>query len=265
MSGFGFPQLAVRSHQPELMDDRSIGGDELAEALRQLRVINRALGGELPVREGVARLWQAAGCPRTLTLVDVGAGSGDVNRALLRWATRRGIALRIVLVDIHPETCASAARYWRGEPRVQIVCSDLAKLAVNSADIVTASLFLHHFSSGELATVCATLARAARLGVVINDLHRHPLAWAGIWLLTRLFSRNRMIRNDAPLSVRRGFTARDFEHLRAALPDHALSYHWRPMFRWMIVVTKSKKGAFSGRAAPSLRPSLCEEVHEPDL
>jgi hypothetical protein len=81
-----------------------------------------------------------------------------------------------------------------------------------------------------------TLAGASRLGVVINDLHRHPLAWLGIWLMTRLFSRNRLIRHDAPLSVQRGFRPADFERLRD-LPDlRGLRYRWRPLFRYLVIV-----------------------------
>lgn len=231
-----WPDLAERSSALELMDDLSIGGDELAEALQQLRVINRALGSAWPTLEGVLRLWRAAGRPARLSILDVGAGSGDINRLLLAWAGRQGIEMRITLVDIHPETCAVAAAYYRDEPRVQVVCSDLLRLATGAADIATTALFTHHFRTEQLPEVYLALARAARLGVVVNDLHRHPLAWAGIWAATRLLSRNRMIRHDAPLSVRRGFQASELRQLRAAPGLAGLTYRWRPFFRYLIML-----------------------------
>jgi SAM-dependent methyltransferase len=234
--------MSQRSAALERMDDLTIGGDELAEALRQLRVINRALGSAWLTLEGVLRLWWAAGRPKQVTILDVGSGSGDINRLLLAWASRQGIAMRITLVDIHPETCAAAAAYYRDEPRIQVLCSDLMQLGLAQADIVTAALFTHHFSPQQLPAMYAALMRAARLGVVVNDLHRHPLAWASIWAATRLLSHNTMIRHDAPLSVLRGFRSADLEQLRAQPGLQGLSYHWRPFFRYLILVNSPSAG-----------------------
>jgi 2-polyprenyl-3-methyl-5-hydroxy-6-metoxy-1,4-benzoquinol methylase len=231
-----WPDLSVRSEAVELMDDRSIVGTELLEALRQLRWINRVLGAAWPTLEGVATLWRRAGRPRRLTLLDVGAGSGDVNRLLLRWAAWRRIDLRITLVDLHPDTCATAAAHFENEPGVQVVCADLFRLPLRNVDIVTASLVLHHIPTVQLPLVVNTMIEAARIGVVINDLHRHVVAWAAIWTATRVFSRNRMLRYDAPLSVRRGFRRADFARLQTAAHVTKLWYSWRPWFRYLVVV-----------------------------
>lgn len=233
-----WPDLTQRSTKLELMDDLTIGGEQLAEALRQLRVINGMLGSAWLTLEGVVRLWHAGGRPRQLSILDVGSGSGDINRLLLAWASLQGIAMRITLVDIHPETCAAAAAYFRDEARVQVLCSDLMQLGLGRVDIVTAALFTHHFSPAQLPAMYAALASAARLGVVVNDLHRHWLAWAGIWVATRLLSRNAMIRHDAPLSVLRGFRAEDLEQLRALPGLQGLSYRWRPFFRYLVLVDR---------------------------
>jgi SAM-dependent methyltransferase len=224
-----------RSEQPERMDDRAIVGPELTEALRQLRLINRLLAAWLPTIEGVERLWRAAGRPRTLTVLDVGAGSGDISGHLLRWARRRGVALHLVLADIHPATCAQAAAFHRDAPGVSVLCADVLRLPVQ-VDIVTAALFLHHFPTAELPAVLGAMARAARAGVVVNDLQRSVWAWLGIWLATRLFSRNRMIRSDAPLSVRRGFRAAELRALRRSMGLGGLRWWWRPLFRYLMVL-----------------------------
>lgn len=218
------------------MDDRSIGGAELAGALRELRLINALLLGSLPTVAGVAELWRAAGRPRSLSLLDVGAGSGDATGALLRWAERRGVALRVTLVDLHPDTCAVAAAYWHDEPRVRVVCGDLFALPPRAVDIVTAALVVHHFADQQLPALLDVMVRAARLGVVINDLHRHVVAYTAILLATHCWSRNRMIRHDAPLSVRRGFRTADWERLSRELPGVQCRYRRRAFFRWQVVL-----------------------------
>jgi SAM-dependent methyltransferase len=232
------PDLTQRSEALELMDDRSIGGAELVETLADLRLINRLLGAAWPTLEGVQRLWQEAGQPAHLSILDVGAGSGDVNRRLLNWAARRNVQLQVTLMDIHPDTCRVAQTYYRDEPRIQVQQGDVFQLAPHQADIVTASLFLHHFPAAQLPVVLQLLLQAARLGVVINDLHRHWLAWASIRVLTCLFSRNRLIRHDAPLSVRRGFHPADFDRLREWPELASLSYTWRPLFRYLVIIPK---------------------------
>lgn len=229
--------LQKRRHERELMDDRSIGGTELREALGQLRWINFLLGAARPTCEGVDRLWRQAGRPTSLSLIDVGAGSGEQNRWLLRWARRHGIDLQITLLDIHPETCDEARRYYAYKPEVQVVQGDLLDLKTDTADIVTASLVMHHFSCTELPAALLALQRAARLGVVVNDLHRHWLAWAFIRLATRALSANRMIRNDAPLSVQRGFQREDFTRLKQSHPGlSGLQVMWRPLFRYLVLL-----------------------------
>jgi SAM-dependent methyltransferase len=233
-----WPDLRLRSEAPELMDDPTIGGDELAGALRELRLINRLLGAARPTVEGVARLWRAAGRPARLSVLDVGAGSGDASRALLRWAERNRVNIDITLLDIHPQTCAEAARCFAGEPRVQVRQGDLFALPAGAADIVTASLVLHHVPDARLGAALLAMARAAQLGVVINDLQRSRLAWLAIHLATALLSRNRMIRYDGPLSVARGFRAADLARLRRLPGLGRLTYAWRPWFRWLVVLDK---------------------------
>lgn len=226
----------IRAEQPERMDDRTLGGRELEEALTQLSLINRLLGAAWVTQEGVLRLWRAAGRPARLHLLDVGAGAGEQNLPLLRWARRAGVALTVTLLDIHPETCAHAARRFHTESRVRVEQGDLFHLRPGSADIVTASLVLHHVPTGDLPTALLGLQRAARIGVVVNDLHRHPIAAGFIAAATRLLSRNPMIRHDAPLSVRRGFRPAEFEALRLVPGLEGLRFEWRPLFRYLVTL-----------------------------
>lgn len=232
-----WPNFSQRSTADELMDDLAINGPELSQALHQLRWINRLLGGTYPTSEGVMRLWNASGRPARLHVLDVGAGAGDHSKQLLRWAERKGIDIHITLLDIHPQTCDLARQYYTNEPRISVQQGDLFSLKASTADIITAALVLHHMPDSQLGTALLVLRQAARLGVVVNDLHRHAFAWASIWVLTHLLSSNRMIRHDAQLSVLRGFQAADLRRL-ARLPGlDGLCFQWRPMFRYLIILS----------------------------
>ena len=233
-----FRRLSVRATEDELMDDFSMGGEELSEALKHLRRLNRIFAAPGPTKAGVEKLWQAIGCPRTLSILDVGAGSGDVNQTLLQWSKQRGIQLEITLVDMTKEACQEARHLFRHEPRVKVLQANLQDLADGSADIVTGSQFIHHFDGQQLVEMVSHMQRASNYGVVINDIHRHPVSYAAVWIVTRVISRNRYIRHDGPLSVAKGFKSRDWQELKHNLHSEAMTYTWKPLFRYSVVIPK---------------------------
>jgi hypothetical protein len=78
------------------------------------------------------------------------------------------------------------------------------------------------------------MARIARRGVVLNDLHRHPVPWALIRWITLAATRNEALRHDAPLSVARAFTARDWSALGA---EAGLDLRFRRTWAWRWAVS----------------------------
>ena len=78
----------------------------------------------------------------------------------------------------------------------------------------------------------------ARHGIVINDLRRSVVSWLGVALLTRLFSRSAMIKSDAPLSVRRGFTRDELARLCQPLPSATFTIQRTWAFRWLVCVIR---------------------------
>ena len=231
-----FRRLKERATEPELMDDFTMGGAELREALHHLRRLNRIFGAASPTLHGVRRIWTEAGKPSTFSILDIGSGSGDVNRRILKWADMQGIDVRITLVDITEEACDEARLYYYNEPRVQVMRCDALELPEGSADVVTGTQFIHHFHEHELPEVIASLMKASRLGVVINDIHRHWIPYTAVWITTRLVSNNRYIVNDGPLSVAKGFRAKDWQLIRQSLQMPEMSYSWRPLFRYLVVI-----------------------------
>ncbi|CAI6043370.1 hypothetical protein PAECIP112173_01099 [Paenibacillus sp. JJ-100] len=239
-----FRRLGIRAKEDELMDDFSMGGEELREALRHLRRLNKIFAAPGPTVSGVEKLWNSMGSPGRLTILDVGAGSGDVNQKLLQWAKKQGIDMQITLVDLTEEACEEARQLFQDEPRVRVQCSDLTALPDAAADIVTGSQFIHHFEGDQLVDMVNHMLRASRYGVVINDIHRHTVSYKAVWITTRLISRNRYIRHDGPLSVAKGFTDQDWLDLKQRLNHDTMTYEWRPLFRYSVVIPQ-KRGVIS--------------------
>lgn len=241
-----FSWLKQRAEKPEYMDDFSTGGEELREALQHLRRINRIFGATRPTLFGVKHLWSEAGKPAQFSILDIGSGSGDVNRLILKWADENNIRLRVVLSDLSDEACAEARLLYEDEPRIQVNQSDLFKLPERCVDMVTATQFVHHFSSEDLPKVLRHMLHASRIGIVIHDIHRHWIPWLAVKVVTHLISRNRYIRHDGALSVAKGFRAAEWKKLKETGVVSNLSYFWRPLFRYVVIVQKIARAESDG-------------------
>jgi len=206
-----------RSLEKELMDLPGQPRDVLEEDLRNLRILNRCLGGSRAAIRGLERAVQTLQV-REFSLLDVGTGSADIPAAIVDWARHRGVRARVVGLETHPVTAQTARVRLKGLPEVAIVRGDAARppFPPHSFDFVLASQLLHHFSVEAIVAALKTWSQLARRGVIISDLVRHPIAYHGILYLTRLFTRNIMTLTDAPLSVKRAFTVTEWRDLFAA-------------------------------------------------
>jgi len=203
-----------RSTAAEMMDSADNPRELLEEDLRNLRRLNRYLGGARCVRYGIAQVVRRL-CMRRLALLDVGAGSGDVSVNIVGWCRRQSISASIVSLDRDPVTVAVAAKQVAGTPEISVLRGDAAAppFSPKQFDCVVASQFLHHFSEAKIVELLRTWATLARRAIVVSDLVRHPLAYYGIQALTRMSTRNIMTLSDAPLSVQRAFTLAEWHEL----------------------------------------------------
>ena len=198
----------------ELLDGPLDDLDELAGNLRDLRRVNRVLGVRLS-RIAIDRLVPPA---EALTLVDVGTGGADIPVSLLAEAARRGQTLHVTGIDSRAEVIEAAQLAWPAVGRVaglELVVGDGRSLPFpdRSFDVAHSSLVVHHLEPADAVALLREMARVARTGIVVNDLVRSRLGVLGAWLLSRLATRNRMSRNDAPLSARRAYTRDELRSL----------------------------------------------------
>ena len=203
-----------RSAEPEMMDLPGQPRELLIDDLRNLRIINRYLGCHRNALRGLARAIGKANT-RQLTLLDVGTGSADIPARIACWARLNNFAARISCLELEPTTVEQAAAQTRGLPEISIIRGDalVPPFGAKRFDFVLASQLLHHFPDDRIVALLRNWAGLARRAVIINDLVRHPLAYQGIRLLTRGFTRNVMTLTDAPLSVKRALTVEEWRGL----------------------------------------------------
>jgi SAM-dependent methyltransferase len=209
------PIRPVRVAEPELLDQPDHDPTWLAGNLADLRRVNRWLGG---VRLTIAGLEYLCGDLRPgspFSVVDLATGSADIPAAVADWAARRGLRARILATDINAAILRLAARECAGP--VEFARADARHLpfADDSFDVATCSLVLHHLDREEAVAMLREMGRAARRGIIVNDLVRNWLGYAGAWLLSRALTANPMTRHDAPLSARRAYTRREMMVLAA--------------------------------------------------
>ena len=203
-----------RSTAREMMDSPDNPRELLEDDLRNLRIINRYLGNYRAVLGGLARLIEEQKLKR-FSLLDVGTGSADIPALIASWARRYHLTARLIGLEPEPVTLQAAANEIRDYSEIMLVRGDAraVPLPSDSVDFVLSSQMLHHFSEDDIINLLRGWSRVARRAIIVCDLVRHPVAYYGIRLVTKAFTRNIMTRTDGPLSVQRAFTLEEWRDL----------------------------------------------------
>jgi 2-polyprenyl-3-methyl-5-hydroxy-6-metoxy-1,4-benzoquinol methylase len=230
------PSFAKRCTDPEIMDDLLYAGSMMDQTLRELEIINRWLGGNAVTLNALSHTLDNAN-QRHLEIADLGCGRGDMLRHIKQWADKRKLDVSLTGIDANPYIINAARKNLNDLPvnfrTVNILSEEFEELHY---DIIIGTLFYHHFSDAELIAFFSKLRTQCRIGFIINDIHRHPLAYYSIKVLTQLFSRSDMVKYDAPLSVLRAFTRRELENILTLAGFTQYELNWRWAFRWQICV-----------------------------
>ncbi len=216
-------------HAVEFLD-RPIPRADREAALGDIDRLNAWFGGYWLTRREIDRLAGGASHP---TIVDVGGGRGDFARRLARAARRQGRRVRVIVVDRDAAVSGDDAD-------VVAVRADATALPFRegAADVVTASLLLHHLEPDAAARCLGEMRAVARRGVVVNDLLRTRVSVALVWLATRLFARHRFARHDGPLSVRRAYAPDELRTLAEKAGIARLMVQRHPVLGRLLAVAE---------------------------
>lgn len=229
--------LKSRSYQKELLDGDNIPYEDIRKNMQEIDFINRHLGGHRVSLKGLKKLLREK--ISSLHVCEIGCGAGGNLKAIADWASANGIAIRLTGIDINRDCIRTALESHRDD-RFHFIASDYRDVHFESTPhIIFNTLFCHHFTDDELIEMFKWLEQNSAWGFFINDLHRHFLAYYSIKLLTGIFSGSYLVRNDAPLSVLRGFRKRELNILmeNAGMRNYEINWHWA--FRWLLIKNNS--------------------------
>lgn len=201
--------LARRINEPELLDI-GVPDDEARASLADLRFVNRWLGNGRALQAAVRPFLEASPHPK---LLDVGCGSADVPAAIVRGLGRPMLAVGLDAKRLHLQEVPREVAPVQGEV-------ERLPFRPRSFDVVTASLFLHHFGDEALPGLLRGLFALARRALVVNDLQRSWVPYLFGRATFRALFRSRVSVEDGLLSIRRGFKEDDLRQAfeRAGIP-----------------------------------------------
>lgn len=196
-----------RNLKSELLDLDEAPFEEVKDSLMDVRLVNKYLSGYKVLLFHIRKFLEKQPSNKEFLILDLATGSADQPIAIIEMTRRLGIKVRIVALDINYKMLSYAQLEIKSYPEISLVQGDIHALPFsnNSFDLVVNSLSLHHFSRSKAVGILRTAYSIGRYGFIINDLHRSRLAYFSIYVLTRLLTKNRLTRHDAPVSVMNAF------------------------------------------------------------
>ena len=227
--------LRTRSYKKELLDEDGVSFADIRQNMKELNTINTFLSGHSISVSGLQKILNQHNSGTAITVCEIGCGGGDNLLALAKWCKHKNIPVNFIGIDIKP-ACIEFAKRQCSALTVQWIAADYLQvnLSNNKPDVIYSSLFCHHFKEAGLVTMLQWMKQNAAKGFFINDLQRHFFAYYSIKFITTLFSESYLVKNDAPLSVARGFKKKEWQQLlqQAGIENYTLQWRWA--FRYLI-------------------------------
>jgi 2-polyprenyl-3-methyl-5-hydroxy-6-metoxy-1,4-benzoquinol methylase len=214
-----------RSTQKELLDAEDIPTADLYQNLRELDTINTLLGGYNITFSALKKIIRPE---KNYTLIDIGCGGGDTLKHIKKWQIHKNLHFNLIGIDLKP-VCIDYALQHNPAENIRYICDDYRNMFqhVTNIDIIHACLFCHHLTESQLIELIK-FSTQRNITLIINDLERNPIAYYAIKILTAIFSKSYLVKNDAPLSVARGFKKKEW----IAIIEKAGALHFSVKNKW---------------------------------
>ena len=211
-----------RSHRLEHIDTGNYTAEEYDDCIGELQLVNRWMGDVHSLRTTLFREIEAQEL-KEFSILDVGAGSGELLRVAATWAREKNRRMRAVGLELNERSAESIIEESAGFDEISSVRGNALTLPFGKAqfDYVICSLFTHHFVEEQVVQILREMRRVAKRRIFVIDLHRQPMAYLLYTTLGKLVLHNRLIRHDGALSILRSFKSDELLELaqRAGLRD----------------------------------------------
>ena len=218
-----------RSHRLEHIDTGNYTAEEYEDCIGELQLVNRWMGDAHTLKATVLREIEVQRL-KGFTMLDIGAGSGELLRATATWARQTDRQFRGVGLDLNERMTESILEESEHFNEITSVRGDAMQLPFDDAkfDYVICSLFTHHLLDDQVVQVLREMSRVAKRRIFVIDLHRHPVAYLLYTTLGKIVLHNRLLRHDGALSILRSFKSDELLDLaqRAGLRDIGIERHF---------------------------------------
>ena len=230
-----------RSLRLEHIDTGNYTAAEYEDCISELQFVNRWMGDAHSLKATLLREIESQSLT-TFSILDIGAGSGELLRVAATWARQTNRRLRAVGLELNERMAESILEESGRFDEIGSVRGDALKLPFADAefDYVMCSLFTHHLLDEQVVQVLREMSRVARRRIFVIDLHRHPVAYFFYTTLGKIVLHNRLLRHDGALSILRSFKSDELLELaqRADLRDISVERH----FPYRLVLSAAASG-----------------------
>src|SRR2546423_10393564 len=224
-----FEKFRQRSLEPENLDKGSYTPEEYEGCLVELRRINEWLGDANALRDSLLKEIGRKNL-RSFSVLDVGAGSGELLRVTAKWARETSRQASLVGLELNERSAQAILDESTDFREISSVRASGFQLPFgdNSFDYVIQSLTLHHFDDAGAVNILREMARVARTGIFVIDLNRNPVAYFFYTTIGHLFLHNRLIREDGALSILKSFKPEEMKEIaqHAGLANATVEKHF---------------------------------------
>jgi ubiquinone/menaquinone biosynthesis C-methylase UbiE len=224
-----FERFKQRSYELEHLDTGNYTAEEYEDCISELQLVNRWMGDARALKQSLLKDVEQNSL-KEFSVLDVGAGSGELLRVAATWARSTGRRFKGVGLELNERSAQAIREESNGFPQITSVRGDALRLpfADDEFDYVLCSLFTHHFVDEQVVHILREMSRVARRRIFVIDLHRDPVPYFFYTTLGKLVLKNRLLRHDGALSILRSFKADELEKLgqRAGLRDVLVEHHF---------------------------------------
>ncbi|MEP3210085.1 MAG: methyltransferase domain-containing protein [Maribacter sp.] len=233
--------LSERSNQPELMDDFREGLQRLRIVFDDINRVNTILGGNAITVNAVAKLIAENPQPG-YTIVDMGCGDGNMLREVAHLCRKQHIEVRLIGIDLNADALQLAEEASHGYPEIEYQHRDILALQQSdlNCDIIINTLTMHHFVNKDLLHFLEKFNELARIGVIINDLHRSRWAYYLFKLFSLIFIKTETAKIDGLISISKGFIKSDLIRYSKSLPNSRHDIQWKWAFRYVWIMEPNR-------------------------